>query len=51
MFQLQEDGPGQEELEEEDLAAATHWLLPALEFDGMWDSLVYDDCIKSSVIC
>nr|XP_054771206.1 pachytene checkpoint protein 2 homolog [Lytechinus pictus] len=29
VFQLNEEGPAAEELEDEDLAAASHWLLPA----------------------
>ena len=29
VFQLSTDGPAMEELEDEDMAAASHWLLPA----------------------
>lgn len=47
---LHEDGPGSEELEEEDLSAATHWILPAKEFYNLWDSLVFDEDIKGQVI-
>ncbi|KAK3579945.1 hypothetical protein CHS0354_020842 [Potamilus streckersoni] len=50
IFQLQEEGHGVEELEEEDLAAASHWILPSKEFDGLWDSLVFDDDIKSKLL-
>lgn len=49
-YQLQDDGPGTEELDDEDLAAANHWLLPSTDFHGMWDSLVFDDDIKGNVI-
>jgi hypothetical protein len=47
--QLHDDGPGTEELDDEELAAANHWLLPSTDFDGMWDSLVFDDDIKGNV--
>ena len=49
MYQLHADGPAQEELEDESIAAANHWLLPATDFDGLWDSLVYDSSIKGQV--
>lgn len=50
VYRLNEDGPGTEELDdEEDMAAAHHWLLPALDFNGLWDSLVYDEDIKKGV--
>lgn len=49
VFQLQEDGPGMEELDDEDLAAASHWLLPSSDFDGLWESLVFDEEIKARV--
>ena len=42
MYQLHDDGPGTEELDDEELAAANHWLLPSTDFHGMWDSLVFD---------
>lgn len=49
VYQLQEDGPGQEELDDEDLAAANHWLLPSSDFAGLWNSLVFDSDVKSQV--
>ena len=49
VYQLQEGGPGMEELEDEDLAAASHWILPSRDFDGMWESLVFDEDIKNKV--
>lgn len=49
-YQLQDDGPGTEELDDEDLAAANHWLLPSTDFHGMWDSLVFDDDIKGNLL-
>ena len=50
MYQLSEEGASQEELEEEDLAAAQHWMLPAAEFHGLWDSLIFDSHIKAEVL-
>ncbi|XP_035147744.1 pachytene checkpoint protein 2 homolog isoform X1 [Callithrix jacchus] len=51
IFQLNEDGPSSENLEEEteNIIAANHWVLPAAEFHGLWDSLVYDVEVKSHV--
>uniref|UniRef100_H2QQK7 Pachytene checkpoint protein 2 homolog n=1 Tax=Pan troglodytes TaxID=9598 RepID=H2QQK7_PANTR len=45
IFQLNEDGPSSENLEEEteNIIAANHWVLPAGmgNIHGLWDSLVY----------
>ncbi len=49
VFQLEQDGPGQEELGDEDMAAANHWVLPSVEFDGLWNSLVFDSNVKAEV--
>ena len=50
VYRMNEDGPGTEELDdEEDMAAAHHWLLPASDFSGLWESLVYDEDIKRGV--
>lgn len=50
VYQLHDDGPGTEELDDEELAAANHWLLPSTDFHGMWDSLVFDDDIKRNLL-
>lgn len=50
VYQLQEDGPGTEELGDEDLAAASHWILPSRDFDGLWESLVFDEDIKTKLL-
>ena len=50
VYQLQDDGPAQEELDDEDLAAASHWLLPATDFKGLWESLIFDSAIKQQVV-
>ncbi|XP_052269478.1 pachytene checkpoint protein 2 homolog isoform X2 [Dreissena polymorpha] len=50
IYQLHEDGPGTEELDDEDLAAANHWILPSREFHGLWESLVFDEDIKTKLL-
>ena len=49
VYQLSEDGPAAEELDSEDMAAANNWILPCREFQGLWESLIYDADIKASV--
>ncbi|RVE62606.1 hypothetical protein OJAV_G00158710 [Oryzias javanicus] len=50
IFTLNEDGPSMLSLEEEELSAANHWLLPAAEFHGIWESLVYETGVKSKLL-
>ncbi|XP_062842080.1 pachytene checkpoint protein 2 homolog [Trichomycterus rosablanca] len=51
IFSLNDDGPSTLNLEEEEeLSAANHWLLPAAEFHGIWDSLIYDEGIKTQLL-
>ncbi|XP_028673175.1 pachytene checkpoint protein 2 homolog [Erpetoichthys calabaricus] len=52
IFTLSDDGPSTENLENEDenLTAANHWLLPAAEFHGIWESLIYEDKVKSHLL-
>ncbi|XP_001369033.1 pachytene checkpoint protein 2 homolog [Monodelphis domestica] len=52
VFQLNEEGPSSENLEEEseNIIAANHWVLPAVEFHGLWESLVYDVEVKSQLL-
>ncbi|KAH0521528.1 Pachytene checkpoint protein 2-like protein [Microtus ochrogaster] len=52
IFQLNEDGPTSENLDEEteNIIAASNWVLPAAEFHGLWDSLVYDVEVKSHLL-
>uniref|UniRef100_A0A674AS16 Pachytene checkpoint protein 2 homolog n=1 Tax=Salmo trutta TaxID=8032 RepID=A0A674AS16_SALTR len=47
IFTLNDDGPSTLNLEEEELSAANHWLLPAAEFHGIWESLVYESGVKT----
>jgi len=53
VFKLHRQGPEVEEISqpgEEEVPAAQHWLLPALEFQGAWENLVYDTNIKSELL-
>lgn len=51
IFTLNDDGPSTLNLEEEEeLSAANHWLLPAAEFHGIWESLVYENGVKKQLL-
>ncbi|XP_073728734.1 pachytene checkpoint protein 2 homolog isoform X2 [Misgurnus anguillicaudatus] len=51
IFSLNDDSPNTLTLEEEEeLSAANHWLLPAGEFHGIWESLVYEEDIKTHLL-
>ncbi|XP_076009938.1 pachytene checkpoint protein 2 homolog [Genypterus blacodes] len=51
IFTLNDDGPSTLSLEQdEELSAANHWLLPAAEFNGIWESLVYENGIKTQLL-
>ncbi|KAG9337770.1 hypothetical protein JZ751_028268 [Albula glossodonta] len=51
IFTLNDEGPSTLNLEEEEeLSAANHWLLPAAEFHGVWESLVYEDGLKTQLL-
>nr|XP_056713655.1 pachytene checkpoint protein 2 homolog [Euleptes europaea] len=52
IFHLNEEGPSTENLEEENenIIAANHWVLPTAEFHGLWESLVYDNEVKSDLL-
>ncbi|XP_026870118.1 pachytene checkpoint protein 2 homolog isoform X2 [Electrophorus electricus] len=51
IFSLNDDGPSTLNLEEEEeLSAANHWLLPAAEFHGIWESLIYEEGIKKQLL-
>jgi len=50
IYQLHEVSEEMEQLDSEDeVIAASHWLLPSAEFHGLWQSLIYDNNIKNSV--
>ena len=46
VFQLNEDGPGEEMDGEDDIATYKEWVLPSRDFHGLWESLVYGDDVK-----
>jgi SpoVK/Ycf46/Vps4 family AAA+-type ATPase len=53
VFQLHQDEAGQEELdgeENQNIAACSIWELPNVEFDGLWDTLVYEESIKRNLL-
>ncbi|KAH1177488.1 pachytene checkpoint protein 2 homolog isoform X2 [Mauremys mutica] len=52
IFHLNDEGPSTENLEEENenIVAANHWVLPTVEFHGLWESLVYDTEVKSHLL-
>ena len=33
-----------------ELAAAQQWILPSIEFHGIWETLIYESNIKAQVI-
>ncbi|KAJ3675280.1 hypothetical protein LUZ60_004322 [Juncus effusus] len=50
VYQLSEDGPGEEPSEDESLSSFNEWALPAKEFDGLWESLIYDVGLKPRLL-
>ncbi|KAM9309664.1 pachytene checkpoint protein 2 homolog [Pholidichthys leucotaenia] len=51
IFTLNEDEPSMLSLEDDEgLSAANHWLLPAAEFHGIWESLVYETGVKTQLL-
>ncbi|XP_052002770.1 pachytene checkpoint protein 2 homolog [Xyrauchen texanus] len=51
IFSLNDDSPNTLNLDvEEELSAANHWLLPAAELHGIWESLVYEEDIKEQLL-
>ncbi|XP_056142637.1 pachytene checkpoint protein 2 homolog [Lampris incognitus] len=51
MFTLNDEGSSTLVLEDnEELSAANHWLLPAAEFHGIWESLVYESRVKTQLL-
>ncbi|KMZ66411.1 putative ATPase protein [Zostera marina] len=50
VFQLSEEGPGEELSGEEMLSSFNEWDLPSREFDGMWESLIYESGLKQRLL-
>jgi len=51
-YQLSSEGPAVEEVGEgeDTVVAAQHWQLPALEFEGLWESLVLAPSVKRRLL-
>ena len=50
VFQLNEDGAGEEMDGEDDIATYKEWVLLSRDFHGLWESLVYGDDVKLRLI-
>ncbi|CAA0820953.1 P-loop containing nucleoside triphosphate hydrolases superfamily protein [Striga hermonthica] len=50
VFQLSEEGPCEDISNDGQLASFNEWILPAKEFDGMWESLIYDSGLKQRLL-
>uniref|UniRef100_A0A453C7L8 Pachytene checkpoint protein 2 homolog n=1 Tax=Aegilops tauschii subsp. strangulata TaxID=200361 RepID=A0A453C7L8_AEGTS len=50
ILQLNEDGPGEEPSEDDTLSSFNEWALPAKEFDGLWESLLYEVGLKQRLL-
>ncbi|XP_010248666.1 PREDICTED: pachytene checkpoint protein 2 homolog [Nelumbo nucifera] len=50
VFQLSEEGPGEEISGDGQLSSFNEWILPAKEFDGMWESLIYEAGLKQRLL-
>jgi hypothetical protein len=35
--------------EDDEMSAASHWILPSADFHGLWENLIYDSTIKENV--
>ncbi|PIA51665.1 hypothetical protein AQUCO_01100492v1 [Aquilegia coerulea] len=50
VFQLSEEGAGEESSGDGQLSSFNEWILPAKEFDGMWESLIYEPGLKQRLL-
>ncbi|XP_059310535.1 pachytene checkpoint protein 2 homolog isoform X2 [Lycium ferocissimum] len=50
VFQLSEEGPCEELSGDGQLSTFNEWVLPAKEFDGMWESLIYESGLKQRLL-
>lgn len=50
VFQLSEEGPCEELNADGQLSSFNEWILPAKEFDGMWESLIYESGLKQRLL-
>ncbi|KAH7528396.1 hypothetical protein FEM48_Zijuj05G0067900 [Ziziphus jujuba var. spinosa] len=50
VFQLSEEGPCEDLSADGQLSSFNEWILPAKEFDGMWESLIYESGLKQRLL-
>ncbi|CAL0327663.1 unnamed protein product [Lupinus luteus] len=50
VFQLSEEGPSEEISSDGQTSTFNEWTLPAKEFDGMWESLMYESGLKQRLL-
>ncbi|KAA0055262.1 pachytene checkpoint protein 2-like protein [Cucumis melo var. makuwa] len=50
VFQLSEEGPCEELGGEGQISSFNEWILPAKEFDGMWESLIFESGLKQRLL-
>lgn len=50
VFQLSEEGPADDDETEDNVSVYREWMLPAREFHNLWDSLLYEEDIKSRLL-
>ncbi|XP_059443055.1 pachytene checkpoint protein 2 homolog [Corylus avellana] len=50
VFQLSEEGPCEDLSGDGQLSTFNEWILPAREFDGMWESLIFESGLKQRLL-
>ncbi|XP_023000731.1 pachytene checkpoint protein 2 homolog [Cucurbita maxima] len=50
VFQLSEEGPCEELGGEGQISSFNEWILPAKEFDGIWESLIFESGLKQRLL-
>ncbi|WCJ36141.1 hypothetical protein M5689_017357 [Euphorbia peplus] len=50
VFQLSEEGPCEDLSGDGQLSTFNEWILPAKEFDGMWESLIFESGLKQRLL-
>ncbi|CAJ2644604.1 pachytene checkpoint protein 2 homolog [Trifolium pratense] len=50
VFQLREEGPCEDISSDGQSSSFNEWILPAKEFDGMWESLIYESGLKQRLL-
>lgn len=50
VFKLSNEAPADETVDDEDIASCQQTILPALSYDGLWESLLFDVPVKKKVL-